>query len=174
MPIMLDDSPDAATDLTSLLPTRQQLAAQGRSQPGKVTGKLKVALHAMVWLGMKRAEAAQQAGLKEQSLYVALSRPHVRGYYLHQLEVLRTSERARNIHTLAEVRDQTSNHMARVNAVKALEQLEDMPERGAARASLPGLVIQIVQQAGEVAPMAHIREMEAKPLITHDPVSDGE
>lgn len=169
MPAMSDTTATASPALPAASPqlTRQQLAAEGRSAPGKVTGKLKTALHAMIWLGMKRAEAAAHSGLKEQSLYVALARPHVRGYYLQQLEVLRTSERARNIHTLAEVRDQTSNQMARVTAVKALEQLEDQPASVAARANPPGLVI-VIQSP---ALMEHQRSIEAKPLIEHDPIS---
>jgi hypothetical protein len=148
-------------------PTRQQLAAVDRTKPGKVTGRLKVALHAMVWLGMKRAQAAEHAGLKEQSLYVALCRPHVRTYYLAQLEVLRTSERARNIHTLAEVRDQTSNQMARVQAVKALEQLEDQPASRGGAQQAPGFVI-VVQQA--LTPQQ--RNIQPKPLIEHTSGSD--
>jgi hypothetical protein len=54
--------------------------------------------------------------------------------------VLRTSERARNIHTLCEVRDQTDNQMARVNAVKALEQLGDQEVGVGSQRHAPGLV----------------------------------
>jgi hypothetical protein len=151
-------------------PTRQQLAAQGRSAPGKVTGKLKVAIELMVWRGDKRAAAAQAAGLQDRSLCVALSRPHVKGYYLHQLEVLRTSERARNIHTLAEVRDQTANQMARVNAVKALEQISDEPGSVGGALRQAGIVI-IVGAAPEL--MSHQPHNEAKPLIEHGPVRHG-
>jgi hypothetical protein len=104
-----------------------------------------------VWEGLKRDEAATKAGIKDNSLYVALRRPDVKAFYLRELDVLRTSERARNIHTLAEVRDQTSNQMARVQAVKALEQLADEENGASLRAnSLPGL--QIVIQTGGPQP----------------------
>jgi hypothetical protein len=66
--------------------------------------------------------------------------------------VLRTSERARNIHTLAEVRDQTSNQMARVQAVKALEHIDDNENGRPSSNSLPGLQIVIVQGGSAVAP----------------------
>jgi hypothetical protein len=150
----------------------QAIAAQDRSAPGKVTGKLKRALDAMIWQGLNRAEAANQAGMAEHSLYVALTRPHVKAYYRQQLDVLRTSERARNIHTLAEVRDQKSNQMARVQAVKALEQLADdeSTARTAAYRFAPGVVI-VVAQPGAV--MAHERGNTAKPLIEHDVGSDA-
>jgi len=72
--------PTAMSSTETSQPTRQQLAAQGRSAPGKVTGRLKIALDAMVWRGMKRAEAAALAGLKEQSLYVALGPDNERSH----------------------------------------------------------------------------------------------
>jgi hypothetical protein len=67
------------------------------------------------------------------------------------LAVLRTSERARNIHALCSVRDQTDNQMARVNAVKALEQLEDQAPAGNSLQRSPGLQIVIVQPPATVA-----------------------
>lgn len=123
----------------------QSIGAVGRSRPFQVTGKLKVAIEAMVWLALPRAQAAEHAGLTEHGLYKALRKPPVRAAYLAELEVLRTSERARNIHTLAEVRDQTDNQMARVQAVKALEQMDEQDvSRGRSTATNhPGLVIVI-------------------------------
>jgi len=55
--------------------------------------------------------------------------------------VLRDSERARNIHALTSVRDQDENKMARVQAVKALEQISDDAPASRGSVSLPGLVI---------------------------------
>lgn len=118
-----------------------------RSKPGRVTGRLRTAIHAMVWQGLQRKEAAQAAGLAEHSLYQAFRRPPVKAYYLAELDVLRTSLRARNIHILSEVSEQRDNQMARVNAVKALEQLSDDPTTRSTGMSLPGLVIQIINQS---------------------------
>jgi hypothetical protein len=64
---------------------------------------------------------------------------------------LRTSERARNFHTLTEVRDQKKNQMARVNAVKAMEQLDDAQQSSRGAQSLPGLQIVIVQGGAPAA-----------------------
>ena len=108
---------------------RQAWAVVGRSARGKVTGKLALAISAMVWEGSCRPEAAKAAGLKDHSLREALRKPHVKAFYRAQLEVLRTSERARNIHALARIRDQDQNKMAAVAAVKALEQIGDDPGR---------------------------------------------
>src|SRR5262245_23965725 len=89
--------------------------------------RVRTAIAAMVWRGLPRREAAEEAGISEHGLYKALRRPPVRAHYLAELHVLRTSERARNIHALASVRDESSNAMARVQAAKTLEGLPDDP-----------------------------------------------
>lgn len=125
------------------------IATQDHSKPldslksERITAKVRTAVEAMVWQGLHRREAAETAGLAEHSLYQALRKPLVRRFYLAELEVLRTSERARNIHALTGVRDQTENKMATVAAVKALEQLDDSPTSTGIRSSAPGVTIVI-------------------------------
>lgn len=140
--------------LVTATPTRQAVAARDRSAPGKVTGRLRRAVDAMVWEGAKRPQAAETAGLTDHSLRQALRRPHVLAFYHAELKVLRESERARNIHALADVRDGT-NAMARVNAVRALEGMSDETQaRSTGCVSLPGLTIQIINAPGAPAPKA--------------------
>jgi hypothetical protein len=135
------------------LATRQAIEAKGRSAPLKVTGKLKTAVDAMVWLGLRRKEAAEHAGMKHKGIEAALSKPHVKQYYLSQLEVLRTSERARNIHRLTEIRDKADN-MPAVNAIKMLEQIDEASSAaGGAQSRSPGVVV-IVQTVAAHAPQA--------------------
>lgn len=139
------------TDITVNQAASTPLPATLAPKPNKiltVSGKNRVAIDAMVWEGLTRKQAAEAAGLKDYSLYIALSKPHVKAYYMKQLDVLRTSERARNIHTLVEVRDQKTNQMARVVAVKAMEQLDDVQQSARAQ-SVPGLQIVIVQGGGQ-------------------------
>lgn len=62
------------------LPPRQALAVAGRSSRGRVTGKLRAAIEAMVWEGSCRPDAAKAAGLKDHSLREALRKPHVRAF----------------------------------------------------------------------------------------------
>jgi hypothetical protein len=129
------------------VPSRQALAIDGRSQAGRVTGKLKVALDAMVWEGKKRDEAAEAAGLKDASLRAALRKPHVKQHYNAELAALRTSFRAKNVHRLDNIAESSGNDMARVSAIKAMEALTDQDE-AAGRSSglpLPGLQIVILQ-----------------------------
>lgn len=145
--------------LTTIPPVSAPSQSNPASKPGKelrITRKVRTAIHAMVWEGLKRADAAEKAGIKDNSLYIALRRPDVKAFYMRELDVLRTSERARNIHTLAEVRDQTSNQMARVQAVKALEQIDEQAAEGSGRSNaLPGLQI-VVVTAGAQRPMVDI------------------
>lgn len=83
--------------------------------------------------------------MSDHSLREALKKPHVKAYYLSGLQVLRDSERARNIRALTEVRDQTNNPMARVAAVKALEQPDEAAAAAAnGSARLPGLTIVVM------------------------------
>jgi cellobiose phosphorylase len=133
--------------------TRQAIAAKERSGKLTVSGKLKVALDCMLFEAASRADAATKAGMTDHSLRAALRKPHVSSYYRAGLEVLRTSERAKNISVLAEIRDKSdSNQMARVAAVKTLEQLSDAESRnrGQGIPTMPGLQIVIVQP-GETA-----------------------
>jgi hypothetical protein len=88
--------------------------------------------------------------------------------------VLRTSERARNIHTLVDIRDQKSNQMARVAAVNALEKLDNQSIAGGPAAQTPGVVIVIQGGQPQAALIRHDRSIDANPLIMHGAVHDGE
>jgi hypothetical protein len=136
-------------------------ATAERSAPMRVSGRLKRALDAMVWEGLSRAGAAETAGIREHSLYCALKKPHVLSYYLNEIGVLRSSERAKNIHTLAAVRDQTENQMARVAAVKALE-----PPAAQAQVN-----VNIAFQAGYVIDLREPEDIEAGRPLTIEHVA---
>jgi hypothetical protein len=132
--------------LPTALPTRQKLAIPGRSRRNAVTGKLKTALDLMVWENLTRKDAATKAGLADSSLRFAFRKPHVMAYYHTELKALRDNLRAKNIHRLDDIADTSSNDMAKVGAIKAMEQIADAADQqhrpGAAQ--LPGLQIVIV------------------------------
>jgi hypothetical protein len=126
-----------------------------------VTRKVKAAIDAMVWEGLKRADAAAKGQLTDHSLYVALTRPHVKQYYMQQCEVLRLSGRARRIHRLETISEQDDNKQAAVNAIRALDQIPDADQvAGAARAT-PGVTIIIGQTPSHTPDM---RTIDANPL----------
>jgi hypothetical protein len=135
-------------------PTRQAIAAKDRSAPRKVTGKLRQALLAMVWEGSRRPEAALAAGLKDHSLREALKKPHVKAFYLAELGALRESLRAKNLHRLDGIAESSKNDMARVAAIKTIEQQADDVGGRPAGAQIPGFSIVIITPAAPQSPRA--------------------
>lgn len=127
----------------------------------------------MVWDGLPRKQAAEIAGISEHGLYKALRSPPVKAAYLRELEVLRTSERARNIHALTGVRDTSGNGLAVVGAVKALEQMADDPGLDGTQRMQPGLQIVVIQSAPQIGNQA---QTAVNPLIELQsvPVERGE
>lgn len=110
----------------------------------RITAKVKAAVDLMVWQGLKRDEAAQRAGLKDNSLYVAFMKPDVRSYYLAQCEVLRTSGRARRLHRLEAMVEQDDNKQAVINACNALDRQENEAAAASHQGQIAGFVINIV------------------------------
>lgn len=106
----------------------------------------------MVWLGLCRRDAAKHAGMAEHSLYQALRKPPVKAHYLSELEVLRNSERSRNIHRAIEIRDAANNKPA-MEALKWLHQIDEQTQQ-VGGANLPGFVI--VLGVGEAPTMKTI------------------
>ena len=150
----------------SNLPTMSQYTAFGANPRERKTvlpvkrigGRLKQALDLMVWGNGERRylpdnEAAAIAGLNVVSIRNALHKPHVLAYYKHQREVLRSRESAANIHRLCEIRDAADN-MPAVNAIRALEGMDEAGLMRRATDPTPGICIRIVSspQPIEVMP----------------------
>jgi hypothetical protein len=162
-------------------PSRQALAAEDRSLPNRVTGRLHRAIIAMVWEGARRADAAKSSGMTDHSLRAALRKPHVIGFYRAELGTLRESERSRTLHRLCDIRDQDSNKMASVAASKALEQISDTEvKRPPGVPFAPGLIIQVINAPSpaprhtiDVTP-ASVRQTEGSARIEADSVDLSE
>jgi hypothetical protein len=129
------------TDTSLATSPLQSLPTAKQAQTVKITRKVRDAIENMVWHGLPRDQAAEKAGLSDHGLYKALRSPPVKQHYLSELDVLRTSERARNIHRAVEIREQTTNQMASIQAIKLLEQISDDAPASRGSVSLPGLVI---------------------------------
>lgn len=150
-------------------PSRQQLAAVDRSAPLKCTGKVKTAIDSMVWQGLRRDDAALAAGLTSHGLREALRKSHVKAYYNEQCEVLRLSGRARRIHRLEAMVEQDENKQAVINAVRALDHIDEAQQSAAGRTQMPGFVIVIGNpEHMPNAQMQQVRGIESKPLISQD------
>lgn len=138
----MSDTALATTDK----PTRQSLAVEGRSRALKVTGKLKAAIDFLVWQGGKTdlQDAANHAGMTTHSVRCALEKPHVKAYYNAQIEVLRSGQRARNIHRAIEIREAAPN-MPAIHAIRYLdgEDAENARQLNAMQRA-PGLTVVVI------------------------------
>lgn len=136
-------------------------------KPLKITRQVRTAIEAMVWQGLKREDAANHAGMKDNSLYVALRRPDVKAFYLAECEVLRTSGKARRIHRLNAMVEQDDNKAAVINAAMALERINGGDSAGASSTSAaPGVVIQILTPAAQ----QQFKTIDIEPVVMK---SDG-
>lgn len=115
------------------------------TQAGKIGGSLKRALDYMVHAPGRCTdnEAAALVGLSVTAIRNALRRPEVRRYLLEARQVLRTAMLADNLKVLAEVKDQKANQMARLAAVRAIENMTDDPIAAPGVAQRPGLIVVI-------------------------------
>jgi hypothetical protein len=161
---------DMTTDIAQ--PTRQALAAQNRSLPNRVTGKLRRAITEMVWSGARRADAAEAAGMTDHFLRAALKKPHVIAFYRQELGVLRESGRAKTFHRLEALRDQDDNKAAAVKACQVLEQIADDPVKASiSRSIAPGFVIQIVNAPSGPREQATTINVAPAPAAAEDELS---
>jgi hypothetical protein len=89
----------------------------------------------------------------------------VLAHYDGELAALRTSLRARNVHRLDGIADNSGNDMAKVAAIKTMEGLADASEQlhGANQSRTPGVQIVIVQR--NPPPAAFMRRNPERPTI---------
>jgi hypothetical protein len=83
----------------------------------------------------------------------------VLAFYRAECDALRNSLKARNLHRLDTIADDSKNDMARVASIKALEQMSDIADERQGKpgaGQLPGLQIIIAQYAGAGAPVEPI------------------
>jgi hypothetical protein len=131
----------------------------------RMSGRVRIAVEAMVWQGLTRKEAAQVAGLKDESLYAAFRKPDTRALYTAECEVLRLSGRARRIHRLEAVVEQDVNKMATVNAALALERLGDADTARSNTAQTAGVTIRIINQTTVAPPLVDVTPARSIPAV---------
>lgn len=152
---------DLGPTALSVPQSRQKAAVEGRSDKGKVTGKLKKAIDYLVFTGDKHdfAGAAAHADMTAWSIRSALERPHVKAYFRQQMEVLLTAAEARATHRLIEISEINSG----MPAVQAIKELRTRPEHQVASSNnhqSPGFVIMI-------APSYAPQQIDVTPLQTN-------
>jgi hypothetical protein len=118
-------------------------ASVDRSKSGRVTGRLAEAIELMIEEGKPWDDAARTVGMSARSMRKALDKPHVIAFLRARKQVFRALASAGNISALVDVRQNSGNAMARVQAVRALEQLEEQAGTAPHPQRAPGVVIVI-------------------------------
>lgn len=152
--------PMTSTDIAPTAPTVPTHKRTGK--PLKVAGKVSELLDKMIETGLRYPDAAAAIGMHVRAARKALDQPHVLNELRRRKQVFRDGICAGNILRLAEIRDQDDNKQAAVNAIKALEQLDDEPTTSSHRDRAPGVVIYIGSDLHQQ------RTIEVKPLINND------
>jgi hypothetical protein len=97
--------------------------------------------------------AAAAVKMSTYKLREALQKPHVRSWIAEERRLQLDAICAANPEALRQIRDRSENDMARVNSVKTLETMKELVDPSA-RVGMPqhapGLVVQIINQTGEV------------------------
>jgi hypothetical protein len=104
---------------------------------------VKRAVLLMIEEGLDFISAAKQVGLQPQAMRRWLGRAECIRFLRKERARFRATVCAQNEAVLAQIRDDCDNQMARVNAIKVLEQLDVEPSRTADLPS-PGIVLKIV------------------------------
>src|SRR5687768_4441798 len=102
---------------------RGQSAAAALKRQNKepvLTNAVRIAIEAMVYEGQKRPQAAEIAGLKDDSLRKALTKPDALAFLNECMEVLRTGLRPRALHTMGELLD-SKNDSTKFKAAEYLD-----------------------------------------------------
>jgi len=131
----------------------EQASDKPRRRPG-ITPRMRQALENSIWgdaagVFYPDAIAAGRAlGLTARAVRNAMLQPDVKRFMAEQRAAQYSAARTGNVPALVDVRDNSDNAMARVNAVKAIEQIGDEDEREhRGRPTVPGIVLILGQRA---------------------------
>jgi hypothetical protein len=129
----------------------------------RITGRLKVALDAMIWgnpTGKPLAwnEAARASNISARSMRKSLERPAVRMYLHQQKQVFRACLSAATLSRLHELASQDENRNAAVAAIREIEARDDVQSRSI-NAQTPGITIVLE------APRPTTAMLDAKPAV---------
>jgi hypothetical protein len=149
------------------------------TRPQPIPAKVRAAIKLMVYGRMDDPDctpldfivAARESGIRPDQMRRYLDRPQIRSLLLAERRAFRTAICASNEATLLDVRNNAANSMARIAAVRALEQLEET-DTGAKTTSAPGITIKIIQGPASPPPTVDVTPpMDQRPVEQpNDPV----
>lgn len=160
---------------------------RGQAKNLRVTRKVKAAIEAMVCEGLTRQEAAAKAGMSDNGLYVALTKPHVLAFFNEQMEVLRTGARPRALRTIIDLADDAESERVQLDAAKYIDGMDrngntvggqqiNVQVNNQVNVESPGYVIRLSRRAdqGERGhdQIEHLAQHGHKPLIDNTDVPE--
>lgn len=107
---------------TQLVTVQHERAKAPRIE--RISGRVKVAIDAMVYEALPRSKAAKRAGLSEHGLYKALRKPPVLAYMNSQMGMIRTSAASRTIAKAEKLMDEAESEHVQADMTKWLAGLE--------------------------------------------------
>jgi hypothetical protein len=90
----------------------------------RISGRVRIAIDAMVMEALPRPEAAKRAGITEHALYKALRKPPTLAYMQTQLQALRESAAARTIAKAEKLMDSAQSEHVQADMTKWLAGIE--------------------------------------------------
>jgi hypothetical protein len=90
----------------------------------RISVRVKAAIVQMIDHGLKRADAAQIAGLTDNALYIALRKPEVLAYRNERMRVFRESAASRSIARVDQLADASTSESVKFESNKLLLGLE--------------------------------------------------
>lgn len=164
---------------------QQAAALIKKEKKAPVVGdKTRAAIDAMVFDGKQRKEAAEVAGMSDETLRQMLLKPHVLAYLNEQQEVLRTSFRPRALRKMGDLLDAKTERI-QFEAAKYLDGM-DRPSHavGATQVNVqinndvkvtPGYVVKLVRgQVQSGGTIGHLEADDVIPLETLEDVPEDE
>jgi hypothetical protein len=107
--------------------------------------------------------AAKECGIRPDQMRRYLDRPAVRALLMQERRAFRAAICASNEAALLDVRNHSANGMARIAAVRALEQLGDDESGAPGAAASPGITIRILTAPSTPEPMVDVSPV--RPLL---------
>lgn len=123
----------------------------------RISGKVRIAIDAMVLEALPRPKAAEKAGMSEHGLYKALRKPPVLRYMREQMQVLRESAAARTLAKAEQLMDGADSEHVQADMTKWLAGLEGIsPITKSENTSIikdmrPGLTINMLVMSPDAA-----------------------
>lgn len=132
---------------------------------GRLTAKVRTAIEEIVLRGRNRADAAQIAGMAEDSLYRAMRRPETLAYRTLLLEVLRSGASARTLAKIESLMDCSTSEHVKLQAAQWLAGIDGIVpvQRG-----------EVHHTHSHVLPGLHITFTDWKPHIIEGVAHTGE